>query len=140
MGSLIEPVILRFLAYVFSSFALALPAWAAGLVIVHPELNEVWISPTTAATLIATAIASNLTIAAKWGIRVDPASVSPLILRLILFGVAPALAALPTSWSGFLRLDEATSMIVFSFGGLAMTATVALGGSAAVFAKWGVKR
>lgn len=140
MGNLIQPVIFRFLAYVSSSLVLILPAWAAGLVVVDPAQGLVSLSLSVACTLIAGAIVANLSIAARWGIRVDPAQVAGLLLRLATFGAAPAIAALPASWAGIISFNPATSMISLSFGALAGIGAAAIGGSSAVFAKWGVRR
>jgi hypothetical protein len=139
MGNLIQPVILRFLTYVLSSLALMLPAWAAGLVVIDPAQGLVSLSLATACSLIAGAIVANLTVAARWGVKVDPAQVSGLLLRLATYGAAPAIAALPSSWAGVVAFNPTTSMLSLSYGALAGIGAAAIGGSAAVFAKWGAK-
>ena len=139
MGNLIQPVILRFLTYVLSSLALMLPAWAAGLVVIDQAHGVVSLSLATACSLVAAAIVANLGIAARWGVKVDPAAVSGLLMRLAGYGAAPALAALPSSWAGLVTYSAGTGMISLSYAGLASVAAVAVGGSAGIFAKWGAK-
>ena len=139
MGNLIQPVILRFLTYVLSSLILLLPAWAAGLVTLDTTHGTVSLSLVTAASLVAAAVFGSAGIAAKWGVKVDPGAVSGLLTRLATYAAAPALAALPASAAGFVSFDQATGLISVSYGALAGIGAAAIGGSSAVFAKWGVK-
>ena len=140
MGNLIQPVILRFLTYVLSSLILLLPAWAAGLVTLDSAHGTVALSLATACTLVAAAILGNAGIAARWGLKVDPAAVAGLLTRLAAYGAAPAIAALPVGFAGAVAFNPSTSVITVSYGALATIGAAAIGGSSAVFAKWGVKR
>lgn len=139
MQAMIQPVTLRLLTYVLSSLLLALPAWAAGLITVDPGQGVATLSLATACGLIGAAIAGNIGIAARWGVRVDPAQVSGLLLRLAAYGAAPALAALPSSWAGLVSYDPTSATISLSYGALPGMAAMALAGGGAVFARWGAR-
>jgi hypothetical protein len=139
MNSLFPPVIIRFLTYVLSSLLMMLPAWAAGLVILNTAQGTVSLSLATAGGLIAAAVVGNAGIAARWGVKIDPAAVAGLLARLFTYGAAPAIAALPAGVAGLVSLDPASQMITLSYGGLATMAALAIGGSAPVFTKWGRK-
>lgn len=62
------------------------------------------------------------------------------MLRLLTYATAPAIAALPASAAGLVGFDPASGVISLSYGALASIGAAAIGGSSAVFAKWGVKR
>jgi hypothetical protein len=134
-----QPVLIRFLTYVLSSLLMMLPAWAAGLVMLNTAQGTVSLSLATAGGLIAAAVVGNAGIAARWGVKIDPAAVAGLLARLFTYGAAPAIAALPAGVAGLVSLDPASQMITLSYGGLAAVAALAIGGSAPVFAKWGKK-
>jgi hypothetical protein len=116
-----------------------IPAAWVGVVIWNPATYHLTVSLPALAGIAATAIAASGGIVAKWGIPVPRDLISGMILRVILYAIAPVLAMIPASLSSIIIYVPASQMIDISLGGLVTIALTALAASTAIFAKWGVK-
>lgn len=139
MSAILQPVILRLLAYVLSSLVLMIPASWAGVIVFNETAGTLSMSLTALAGLVATAIAASGGIVLKWGIPVPQDAIKGVVLRVILYAMTPALALIPSSFAGVVNFDQAHQMLTVSLSALVGIAVASVGASGAIFAKWGIK-